>query len=284
MATSRRPLCAEVSASKGESLAATASRIDNWILLEYRGVWGPDPLLGSMLDRAVKDHLAAELKRPRSRLLFIRRPRQERHGVVCYTATTAEIGQSLYRLDLDVHEELVGLDLFGADRGEKVDEPLFAVCTHGKRDPCCAKFGRPLYDALRDQVDPEWVWQCTHVGGDRFAGNLVCFPEGLFFGRVGLGDVQPLLDHYLSGRVYLDCYRGRSAYSMLVQAAERAVRERTGLLGVDDVRLVGVEGSRVTLEAAGESHELAVERVEGEPTYLTCDSDEMKRPAYFVAR
>ena len=33
----------------------------------------------------------------------------------------------------------------------------------------------------------EWVWQCTHVGGDRFAGNLVCFPEGLFFGRVGLG-------------------------------------------------------------------------------------------------
>ncbi len=181
-----------------------------------------------------------------------------------------------------MHEELVGLDLFGADRGEKVDEPLFAVCTHGKRDPCCAKFGRPLYDALRDQVDPEWVWQCTHVGGDRFAGNLVCFPEGLYFGRVGLADVQPLLDHYLSGRIYLDCYRGRCAYSMQVQAAERAVRERTGLLGVEDIRLVGVEGSRVTLEAAGERYELDVTRVEGEPVYLTCDSDEMKPPVYFV--
>ena len=282
MPTSRRPLCAEVSASSAESLAATASRIDNWILLEYRGVWGPDPLPGSMLDAAVKEHLAAELQRPRSRLLFIRRPRQERHGVVCYTAKTAEAEQSLHRLDLVVHEELVGLDLFGADRGERVDEPLLAVCTHGKRDPCCAKFGRPLYDALRDQVDPEWVWQCTHVGGDRFAGNLVCFPEGLYFGRVGLGDVLPLLDHYLSGRIYLDCYRGRCAYSMLVQAAERAVRERTGLLGVDDVRLARVDGSRVTLEARGERHELDVTRVEGEPTYLTCDSDEMKRPVYFV--
>ncbi len=282
MATSRKPLCAEVSTGIGEPLGATASRIDNWILLEYRGVWGPEPLQGSMLDPSVKAHLTAQLSRPRSRLLFIRRPRQERHGVVCYTATTSEAEQSIHRLDLDVHEELVGLDLFGADRGKPVDEPVFAVCTHGKRDRCCARYGRPLYDALRDQTDPEWVWQCTHVGGDRFAGNLVCFPEGLFFGRVGLGDVAPLLDHYLGGRVYLDCYRGRAAYSMQVQAAERAVRERTGLTGFDDVRLAGVDGPRVTLEAAGERHEFEVTRVEGEPMYLTCDSEEMKRPVRFV--
>ena len=283
MATSRRPLCAEVSAGAGEPLGATASRIDNWILLEYRGVWGPEPLQGSMLDRAVKAHLEEQLSRLRSRLLFLRRPRQERHGVVCYTATTSEGGESLHRLDLEAHEELVGLDLFGADRGEETAEPLFAVCTHGKRDRCCARYGRPLYDALRDQTDPEWVWQCTHVGGDRFAGNLVCFPEGLYFGRVGLGDVLPLLDSYLAGRIYLDCYRGRAAYTMQVQAAERAVRERKALIGIDDLRLVGVNGSRVTFDGGGELHEVEVERVEGEPAYLTCDSDEMKRPIRFVA-
>ena len=282
MATSRRPLCADVSAGSGESLAATASRIDNWILLEYRGLWSPEPLPGSMLAPAVKEHLAGQLSRPRSRLLFIRRPRQERHGVVCYTATTTERDPSLHRLDLAVHEELVGLDLFGTDRGEPVDEPLFAVCTHGKRDRCCARYGRPLYDALRDQVDPEWVWQCTHVGGDRFAGNLVCFPEGLYFGRVGLGDVLPLLDNYLGGRIYLDCYRGRSAYTFPAQAAERALRERLGLTGIDDLRLVGVEGLHVVFEAAGERHELEVTKVEGEPMYLTCDSDAMKRPVHYV--
>jgi hypothetical protein len=286
MATSRKPLCADVSAELGEPLGATASRIDDWILLEYRGLWSPDPLRGSMLAPEVKEHLAAQLERPRSRLLFIRRPRQERHGVVCFTATTRESGSSLHRVELEVHEELVGLDLFGADRGDKVDEPLFAVCTHGKRDRCCARYGRPLYDALRDQIDPDWVWQCTHVGGDRFAGNLVCFPEGLYFGRVGLGDVLPLLDHYLAGRVYLDCYRGRSAYTMPVQAAERALRERQGQLGIDDLRLAGMErdddGWRVRFEAAGETHELRVVRHEGEPMYLTCDSDEMKRPIRYV--
>jgi len=202
--------------------------------------------------------------------------------VVCYTATTGERESSLHRLEVEVHEDLLGLDLLGSDRGEKLDEPLFAVCTHGKRDPCCAKYGRPLYDALRDQIDPEWVWQCTHVGGDRFAGNLVCFPEGLYFGRVGLGDVLPLLDHYLGRRIYLECYRGRSAYTMQVQAAERALRERNGLLGIDDVRLVGVDGSRVTLEAGGDQFEFEVAVVEGEPAYLTCDSEVEKWARRFV--
>jgi len=283
MATERRSLCADVSAGMAEPLGATASRVDNWILLEYRGLWSPDPLRGSMLDPAVKDHLRQLLARPRSRLLFIRRPRQERHGVVCFTATTSERGSSLRRLEVEVHEELVGLDLFGADRGEPIDGPVLTVCTHGKRDPCCAKYGRPLYDALRDQADPEWVWQCTHVGGDRFAGNLVCFPEGLYFGRVGLGDVLPLLDDYLSGRIYLPCYRGRCVYSMQVQAAERAVRERTGLTAVDDLALVGVEGDRVTFAAGGESHELYVVADVGEPRYLTCDSEETKRPVRWIA-
>src|SRR5262249_25180075 len=208
--------------------------------------------------------LAEQLSRPRSRLLFLRRPRQERHGLVCYTATTGEGAESLHRLELEVHEDLVGLDLFGADRGEKVEDPLFAIRTDGTRARCCARYGRPLYDAIRDQVAPEWVWQCTHVGGDRFAGNLVCFPEGLYFGRVGIGDVLPLLDDYLTGRIYLGCYRGRAAYTMQVQAGERAVRERAGLIAVDDLRLVGVEGSRVTFAAGGERHEVEVERVEGE--------------------
>ena len=282
MATSRKPLCAEVSAGMGEALGATASRIDNWILLEYRGVWGPEPLQGSMLDPSVKAHLAAQLSRPRSRLLFIRRPRQERHGVACYTARTSQADQSIHRLDLDVHEELVGLDLFGADRGKPVDEPLFVVCTHGKRDRCCARYGRPLYDALRDQTDPEWVWQCTHVGGDRFAGNLVCFPEGLFL-RAGRARRRRAAPRPLPWRTRLPRLLSRPGRVLDAGSGGRAGRAGAHRAdGFDDVRLVGVDGRRVALEAAGERHELEVTRVEGKPMYLTCDSEEMKRPVRFV--
>jgi hypothetical protein len=287
MAASRRPLCSEVSLQIGEPLTATASRIENWILLEYRGLWSPDPLPGSMLAGEVKHHLADQLAQARpSRLIFIRRPRSAHHGIVCYTGRTPERGGQFFRLELEQHEELVGLDLFGDDRGEPVDSPILAVCTHGKRDRCCARYGRPLYDAIRDQLDPDWVWQCTHVGGDRFAGNLVCFPEGLYFGRVGLGDVLPLLDDYLAGRIYLDCYRGRCAYAFPVQAAEHALREREGLTGIDDLRLAHVErqggGWHVRFDAAGASYELEVEAVEGEPAYLTCDAEVPKRPRRFV--
>ena len=41
---STRPFCAEVSSAAAESLAATASRIDHWLLVEYSGMWPHDPL------------------------------------------------------------------------------------------------------------------------------------------------------------------------------------------------------------------------------------------------
>ena len=284
MSSADRPFCAELSAANAESVGATASNVDRWILLEYRGLWSPDPLRGSMLDESVKAHLEELLSAPRSRLLFIRRPRSAHEGVFCFTALTRERGSQVVMRQLERHDDLVGLDLFGADRGEPLEHPLFAVCTHGKRDRCCARYGRPLYDAVADQVDREWVWQCTHVGGDRFAGNLVCFPEGLYFGRVGLGDVWPLLDDYLAGKIHLDRYRGRCCYPFRVQAAEEAVRRATGLTGLDDVRLVSSDGDLVTLEAGGRSYEAEVTEELGEPSCLTCSSESLSRPRRFVAR
>ena len=278
------PFCAELSAAAGESVGATASRVDRWILLEYRGLWSPDPLRGSMLDEAVKGHLGELVSEPRTRLLFIRRPRSHHHGVLCYTALTRERGAEIAVRRLERHEDLVGLDLFGGDDGEPLEHPLFAVCTHGKRDRCCARYGRPLYDAIADQVDRDWVWQCTHVGGDRFAGNLVCFPEGLYFGRVGLGDVWPLIDAYLAGKIYLECYRGRCCYPFTVQAAEEAVRRATGLTGVEDIELVEVDGERVVLNAGGKRYEAEVTEELGEPTYLTCNAEKLARPVRQVAR
>ena len=46
--------------------------------------------------------------------------------------------------------------------------PLLLVCTHGRRDACCAQFGRPTAMALARRYGTA-VWETTHVGGDRFA-------------------------------------------------------------------------------------------------------------------
>ncbi len=292
MTQPNRPLCAQISSEAGEPLAATASRVDNWLLIEYQGVWSRDVLGGSRLPESAKDAVRAQLALlPHARLLFIRRP--ERRHVPrrrVYLVHTAEQGASVHAVEIEDYAELAHLDvlalLSGSGGATHVRHPLLVVCTHGKRDRCCARYGRPLFERLRDWVNEDWVWQSTHLGGDRFAGNLVCLPEGLYFGRVGAADAWPLVDEYLSGRVHLACYRGRSIHPFPVQAAERAVREVTGLTGLDEVRVLGSkragEGWLVRLEAGGQ-YEVDVRREQGELTYLTCDAVELKRPRRFVA-
>ena len=287
--TERRPFCADLSRANGESLAATASRIDRWFLVEYRGLWTSDALAGSGLSDQVKSHLREQARAAgRARVLFVRRPdRRRERGVVAYAADSREGREQLRRFELENHDDLRELDLVASSGGAPVEHPLFVVCTHGKHDPCCARYGRPLYEALRDEVEPDWVWQVTHVGGDRFAGNLVCLPEGVYYGRADRAEAVAILDEHLAGRIWLEGYRGRSCYPFAVQAAELEVRRATGRTGIYDLTLVSVrrdgDAWQVTFRAGGEEHEVEVEPELGDFTYLTCNSPAVQRPRHFVA-
>ena len=188
-------------------------------------------------------------------------------------------------LELERHDDLIGLDLTTA--GEPVDHPLFLVCTHGKHDRCCAKFGRPLYDAVREQVDAGWAWQSSHVGGDRFAGNLVVLADGVYYGRVEPAEAWPVVAAALERRVHLPLYRGRSCYGFAAQAAEIAVREHTSEVGVDDVRVRSIAAEdgfwRAAVDAAGTGYEVEVRVEVGAPTHLTCSTSRLSRPKRYVA-
>jgi hypothetical protein len=293
-------LCADVSSETEESLAATASHIEQWILLEYRGMWNRDVLAKSLLSAELKAHLREELGRlPRSRLLFIRQPDRRRlPRWALYFGRTSERDPRFYRLEFESHEDLVGFDLGqallgGGDLpGVPLDEPVFVVCTHGKRDRCCAMYGRPLYEDLRTHASPGSVWQSTHVGGDRFAGNVVCFPEGVYYGRVEPDDVEPLVAAHRSGKILLERYRGRSCYPFAVQAAERAVRTEAGLRGIRDLELIESQKAedgtwRVRFLAVPDEqvHELEVApEVSEEAVYLTCNAAVPRRVRRFVTR
>ena len=188
---------------------------------------------------------------------------------------------------MHAYEELREIDL--VRDGEPVDQPLFLVCTHGKHDRCCARYGRPVFDALAEQLDDEWVWQTTHVGGDRFAGNVVCLPHGLYYGRVEREDALTLVDEQLAGRVFLDRYRGRSCWPFAAQAAERSIRDETGLVGVDELRLASLhrDGAQFRVgfvDGAGRRHERDVVGGLGAEDYLTCTSPRPERPRRYVVR
>lgn len=283
-----RPFCSDISRENDEPLGATASRIDRWLLVEYRGLWSSDALSGSGLSDQVKARLR-ELRaaQPRTRLLLIRRPDRRHHpNLAVYVADSREGQERLARLEIAHHEDLRDVDPW--ETATEIDEPLFLACTHGKHDPCCARYGRPLFEALSEQLGAESAWQCTHVGGDRFAGNAVCLPHGVYYGRVERDEVPALVDEYLAGRISLAHYRGRSCWPFAVQAAERRIRAEEGLTALGDLSLAGVvqNGDRWTVSFSTRAgpREVEVAAELGELTQLTCNSETAKRPLRYVVR
>jgi hypothetical protein len=292
-----RAFCSAVSSASAESLAATASRIDNWIVLEYRGLWDRDVLGGSLLSDELKSHLREQLRLlGPSRLLFVKKPERRAHQRRQVWFGTSQPGsERFFHLEVDHLDDLREFDFAGAVAGRSLpgvplDHPLLVVCTHGKRDRCCAKNGMPVYDALREEADTDWVWQSTHVGGDRFAGNVVVLPQALYYGRVEPGDASGLLETHAAGRVDLERYRGRAAYTFEVQAAEHALREAEGLLGIDDLSLLGWRRSGDDAWAVrfrgpeGGVREVDVVAEEAdEAVYLCCGAAQPSRPRHFSA-
>ena len=230
----------------------------------------------------MKAHLAerAAALRPAKVLFVRRRERRTADGVHVFWGRSAERGSWLSTTIVDDYAELLELDF--ADPGAAVPHPLLLVCTHGKHDACCARRGLPVFEAMRELVDEGWVWQCSHVGGDRFAGNVVCLPEGVYYGRVEAGDVLGLVDEHLAGRIQLERYRGRCCYSFPVQAAERAVREASGAVALDGLELLST--SPIRFRVGGTTYEVEVERQEGELAYLTCNAAGLSRPRRYAAR
>jgi hypothetical protein len=127
--------------------------------------------------------------------------------------------------------ELLDLSL-GPAAGSAYRGRLWIVCTHGRHDRCCAQDGRPVAAALAE-LDPDRTWECSHLGGDRFAGNVVLLPSGTYYGRVRPSDVTDLMTAADAGEVVSHLVRGRSVHTPAQQAAQHLARERAGTRDAD---------------------------------------------------
>jgi hypothetical protein len=234
--------CAARSRTRGEAAHGTASRARRWILFEHAGAWGADVLADRTLPPRLASHLSFLSGSTPARTLLLRRP----PGVPATAGTTVFVGVTtpaagwFERFDLDGPEELFDLDLdpLGDEQpcgGDPVERPFYLVCTNGKHDACCAELGRPVVETLVPRLG-ERVWECSHVGGDRFAGNLVCLPAGTFYGHLDADVAATVVDAHERGEIDLDRWRGRSSLPFAVQSAEAFARHELGLTRVDDLR------------------------------------------------
>jgi hypothetical protein len=291
--------CATLSRALEEPQYGTASRVRGWVLLEQAGPWGAEAVLESRLDRALARALHRAAEAAHLRLLLIRRPgrppvdRATGQAATCFVAHTSRRDRWLERRRLDDPAELLELDMAAVVAGERpgfgdpAAEPVYLVCTNGRHDRCCATYGRPLSLALA--AHGELVWESSHVGGDRFAGNLVCLPGGHYFGRVGPDDADRVVGLHRKGTIDLDHYRGCCIDPPPVQAAEWFARRATGLLGSADLDLLGRDRLAPGLDAVRFGRPdgtplrvvLRTGRV-ADPRMLTCHSTRPEPPLGFT--
>lgn len=285
-------LCAEASSARAEPLVATASRVDRWLLVEHRGAWGP---LAPPVDRLalpVIRAVTAAAQDGGARLLMIRRPvLRSDPGRWVFAVSSRPGSEQIFGLHVDEDDELIGIRA-PYDQGElsegwtEVHGRMWLVCTHGRHDECCARRGTPVAKAMR-LVEPDTVWEASHLGGDRFAANLVLLPEGHYFGRVSPGEAVQLVEDLRTGTLPVRHWRGRSSLPLPTQAAQSFARYGLGRKGFDDLVLVtqadaGTDVWRVVLADGEKSVEVVVRYVRDiEPALLTCDAPDAKVAARF---
>ncbi len=273
--------CSAVAEELGEPMIGSVDQRVRWLLVEDRSAWG---------EKAVRDVLGAELEKAAKargmRLLLVRRREGDPAADAVRRAilVDTEAAQMAVRSVTDLGELADLLDASLEEFGAPLTDPILLVCTNGKRDACCALRGRALMLALAAD-HAERTWECSHLGGHRFAGNLVCLPHGLVYGRVGPADGPRLADAYLAGRLDPTLLRGRSAWPTPAQVAEEVVRRRLGLHGVSDVALLGVaidDGrAAVELEAAGATHRVTLRAERATPRPISCRAREPDQPLHW---
>ncbi|GAB2561758.1 sucrase ferredoxin [Kribbella endophytica] len=139
--------------------------------------------------------------------------------------------ESIRTGELPTDEHLLAV-LSGADPGTLTTDPIYLVCTHGRHDACCAVRGRPAAAALTAAY-PDRTWECSHIGGDRFAANLVFLPHSLFYGHVPADQAVAIAQSYNEGTITPTYYRGSGAHPPPVQAAQHFARTTGQSLAVN---------------------------------------------------
>ena len=272
--------CADSARARGDSLLGTAPRTDRWLLIEHPGPWKRDAVAGS----GIAPHILASLNRvavdQRARILLIRRPGRQHRGrsgsrswAVCVGGGGTVWGS--WRHDRDLRDAADALARpWPADDHDR--DPVLLVCAHGVHDTCCAIRGRPVAQALQGRW-PDRTWECSHVGGDRFAGNLVLLPDGFYYGNLDGQTAPDVVALHLAGRVPVDFLRGMARHPPPVQTAVGALHRQLGPLGANDVAVVSAERTgpsawTVAATVAGTAELVRVDVVgkPAAPARLTC--------------
>ncbi|RYB92077.1 sucrase ferredoxin [Nocardioides oleivorans] len=244
--------CSDDAAERHDPPLGTAPPQHDWLLVEHPGPWPVTAPFGADLPTP----LLRELGHPELRILFVRR--HGRAGAAdsmtgprrWFRSRAGAVHSGRWERPDDLLASL------GDDRGEPYADPLLLVCTHGVHDACCAIKGRPVAEALARRW-PDATWECSHLGGDRFAPNVLLLPDLACYGGMPADAAVSTLEAHLAGHVQTRWLRGVAGRHPAEQVALGVVLDRWGPAPVTSAapRLVTQDGTfdagRWTVEVLG---------------------------------
>ena len=197
-----------------EPLAGSALTDERILILEQPGAWGRDAVNDSALEPKIWRDVGP------CRVLLARhpdrtRPSQNRHWWTLQVRDSAIVGQ---HGQVDWSQTLT--DRVWSLTSHVAPMGSVFVCTNGKRDQCCAEFGRRLLKKFRGEPR---LWEVSHLGGHRFAPTALAFPSGLMCGKLEETDLTKLLNGETPARGVIRGRIGRSATRQVaeIEAAEQ---------------------------------------------------------------
>ena len=253
-------LCSDAARGSADDPAGSAAEFSSFLLLEHREPWtatAADDAVGR-LDPAVG---AAVVASPRLRAFAIRKvhPRLAGSQPVGYGGRTGPNAGLIGwpgMPDVDAVRFLTDdapKDTLGRMHSDlRQHDLLFAVCTNGRRDRCCAIVGRGIAVDLHAEFGDQVV-EISHLGGHRYAGTMLVLPWGYAYGFLDPAAARTVAAAAVAGLVHPEGLRGRADLPPAEQAADVLLRRELGPAGLDAVRVVGAAAG------GGPSHRVSAE-------------------------
>ncbi|XP_010251074.1 PREDICTED: uncharacterized protein LOC104593090 isoform X2 [Nelumbo nucifera] len=233
------------------SLAGTVEPYDRHIFLCYKNAesW-PSRVEDAQFDRLPR-LLAAVLKsrkndiRGQTRLALCegRDGTESSNGdILIFPEMVRYRGLTHFDVDNFVEDVLVKGTAWASGVSEALTGYHVFVCCHGSRDRRCGVCGPVLVDKFKEEIelrglkDQVFVSPCSHVGGHKYAGNLIIFSQdsegkvsGHWYGYVTPDDVPTLLDqHIAKGEIVEKLWRGQMGSSKERKVDDLKLQENGG--------------------------------------------------------
>ena len=149
------------------------------------------------------------------------------HDVMIFPEKIYYSGVLLSQIPNLVEEQLVKNRICRQIRNHSLSGQYVLICVHGKRDLRCGDCGPPLASRFEEELATRKlthmvsVQRTSHIGGHRFAGNVIIYPGGDWYGRVTPRDVPRIVDnHILNGQVVPELWRGKMGLSVEKQLSQ----------------------------------------------------------------